>query len=225
VQVVYLEEPIIIRMVTIHYAYISEKKHADLLKEYLPRFSSKFQEKIQRYRRWQDAQLSLLGRIMLLQTVEIQKGRTYCDHTVKLTEFNKPYFEDHFLHFNVSHSGDIVVFAHSEEQELGVDIELMADIEVADFKEQMTANEWNYILQSPDRKAAFFSYWAKKEAVIKAYGSGLNIPLNSFEVLHNKALLNEHLFYVKEITIDERYKCFVSLNKNEEAIEKKLIQF
>lgn len=52
-------------MVYIHYCFISENNHKKIIQEFLLRFSFDFQNKITGYRRWQDTQLSLPGRIIL----------------------------------------------------------------------------------------------------------------------------------------------------------------
>lgn len=209
-------------MIYICYSYLSEENHESLLKNDLPKFSEDYQEKIKRYRRWQDVQLSLLGRILLFKGIEeIYKQKPH-DKVIKNTKYNKPYFEDDLIQFNISHSGDIVVCALSDEHEIGIDIEIVTDIEIDDFKFQMTEKEWGKIMMSSNKKDSFFCYWTQKEAVIKAHGHGLSIPLKSFEISANTTQINEEKFFLKEIEIDQQYKCYISLktNINEISVKK-----
>lgn len=205
-------------MVYIYYSYLSEENHESLLKNHLPKFSLDFQKKIQKYRRWQDAQLSLMGRVLLFNGIEEIKKLDHCDKDIKYTKFSKPYFEGNPVNFNISHSGEIVICAFCNQYEIGVDIEVMTDMSIDDFKFQMTENEWNKITVSRNKKNAFFDYWTQKEAVIKAHGQGLSMPLKSFEIFDNTAKIMEERFYLKEIKIDEFYKCYVSLNSHIDKI-------
>ena len=198
-------------MIYIYYSYLSEENHESLLKNDLPKFSADYQEKIKRYRRWQDAQLSLLGRILLFKGIEeIYKQKPH-DKVIQHTKYNKPYFDDDLIQFNISHSGGIVVCALSDEHEIGIDIEIVTDIEIDDFKFQMTEKEWDKIIISSNKKDSFFDYWTQKEAVIKAHGHGLTIPLKSFEILDNTTKIKGEKFFLKEIKIDKKYKCYISL--------------
>jgi 4'-phosphopantetheinyl transferase len=181
------------------------------LKNELVKFPTDFQEKIKRYRRWQDAQLSLFGRILLLRGIKEIYNQDYQDNEIQYTKYNKPYFEDDLIHFNISHSGNIIVCAITDKSEIGIDIEIITNIEIGDFKSQFTENEWNKIVLSNNKKEAFFDYWTQKEAVVKAYGYGLTIPLKSFEILENKTIINNEKFYLQELKIDTKYKCYLSL--------------
>ncbi|MDR7209890.1 4'-phosphopantetheinyl transferase superfamily protein [Flavobacterium piscis] len=201
-------------MVYIYYSYLSEENHESLLKNNLLHFSQEYQDKIKRFRRWQDAQLSLLGRILLFRAIDETSLRRPHDKEIKYTKYNKPYFEDKKIHFNISHSGEIVVCALSATTEIGIDIEVMTDIKIHDFKFQMTENEWNKISNSNNIQNAFFDYWTQKEAVIKAHGYGLTIPLQSFEIVANTTEIQGQKFYVKEIKMDKKYKCTISLKSN-----------
>jgi 4'-phosphopantetheinyl transferase len=201
-------------LVYIYYSYLSELAHEKLLEIDLPKFSKDYQEKIKRYRRWQDAQLSLLGWVLLFKGFEQIYEDNPFDKIVKYTKFNKPYFEDSPIHFNISHSGEIVVCALSDESEIGIDIEILTDIEIEDFKSQMTENELKKILGSGNSTQSFFDYWTQKEAVLKAQGEGLSVQLSSFEVSDYKAYISGEKFFLKEIKIDDKYKCYVSKKKN-----------
>jgi 4'-phosphopantetheinyl transferase len=209
-------------LIYIYYSYLSEENHESLLKNHLPKFPTVYQEKIKRYRRWQDAQLSLLGRMLLFEGIEEIYKQKPGDKVIKYTKYNKPYFEDNLIKFNISHSGDIVVCALSDEHEIGIDIEILTDIGIDDFKSQMTENEWGNIILSSNKKDSFFDYWTQKEAVIKGHGHGLTIPLKSFEISANTTQINEEKFFLKEIAIDQQYKCYISLktNINEISVKK-----
>ena len=199
-------------MIYVYYSYLSEENHESLLKDHLPKFSADFQQKIKKYRRWQDAQLSLMGRVLLFNGIEEIKKADLRDKEIKYTKFSKPYFEEDSVNFNISHSGEIVICAFCNEYEIGVDIEVITDMKINDFKFQMTESEWKRISLSKNKNNAFFDYWTQKEAVMKAYGQGLSMPLKSFEIFENTTNIKDEKFYLKEIEIDEYYKCYVSLN-------------
>jgi 4'-phosphopantetheinyl transferase len=100
----------------------------------------------------------------------------------------KPALEDMGtdLAFNMSHSGDLAVYAFARDCRLGVDIEQvrpMADLELV-ASQFFSAEERSELLalEAADRVAAFFRCWTRKEAYIKAIGDGLLIPLKSFRV-------------------------------------------
>ncbi len=211
-------------MVYIFYCKIAQDQHELLLKTFLPQFSIAFQEKIMKYRRWQDAQLSLLGRVLLKKGLN-QLGKQYDESKLKVTAYNKPYFENDDLEFNISHSGEIVVCAISKNGAIGIDIEECKNIDVHDFKSQMTCNEWNTINQSKDIVRAFYKYWTEKEAVIKAHGNGLSIPLKSFEVNNAHTKIVHEDFWLKKIDIESNYYCTISFKERDieiNEIEEKL---
>lgn len=198
-------------MIHILYAYISEDHHQKLLNAFLPKFSIDFQKKVTDFRRWQDAQLSLLGRILLFHGIK-KFNKDYTDDAIKYTEYDKPYFEDKSIKFNISHSAEVVTCVLSADFEIGIDIELLQPIQIEDFKSQMTAGEWHRVNASEDKTTAFFTYWTQKEAVIKAHGKGLLIPLKSFEVLDDKTSINTENFFLKEIKLNDNYKCYIASN-------------
>lgn len=192
------------------YTFINETKHQPLLDRYLPFFSQEIKKDILRYRRWQDAQLSLLGKVLL------QYGlKTYyniSDAETGIRPNKKPYLKglDLDLNFNISHSKNLVVCAIAEFP-VGIDVEFFdTSINYLDFEFQMTNDEFEKIDRSEDRIKSFFRYWTAKEAVIKAHGDGMMIPLDSFEVSNNEALINGEKFFTREIFIHEDYHSFIS---------------
>jgi len=205
-------------LITINYARISEQVHQRLMNAYLPDFSSEYQDRIRRYRRWEDAQLSLLGRVLLKQGME-NLNYKFDESKLKYTSFDKPYFEDDHVHFNISHSGHFVVCAITELGEIGIDIEKINPIDIDSFKPQMTNYEWNTINESKNSMREFFAYWSQKEAVIKAHGEGLSIALKSFEVKNNATTIGSENFYLRELSISEDYSCHIAYKDKLEAMD------
>ncbi|QHI35389.1 4'-phosphopantetheinyl transferase sfp [Kordia antarctica] len=196
-------------MTHIYYTYISKENHDKLLQTYLSDFSENFQERILKYRRWEDAQLSLLGRLLLqhgLKTI----NQVHIEELLEYSAYGKPRLKDQKIKFNISHSGNIVICVLTDTSEVGIDIEKMHTVNIEDFKTQMTANEWQGIETTTNKTEAFFKYWTQKEAVVKANGKGFSIALNSFEIKEDQVDINGENFFLKEITLDTAYKCYIA---------------
>ncbi|MGO4773551.1 4'-phosphopantetheinyl transferase superfamily protein [Flavobacterium sp. W22_SRS_FK3] len=208
-------------MTYIYYASISEENHKNLMEKFLFRFPIDFQKKITGFQRWQDAQLSLLGRILLCKAaVNFNKDyKKYLD--IKYNKFKKPFIEDDDVYFNISHSGEMVICAVTNVCDIGIDIELVRDVDIEDFQPQMTNNEWLKISTSFNKLDSFYNYWTQKEAVIKCCGKGLFVTLKSFEIAQNIAIIDDEKFFIKEIMIDDKYKCHVATSEliNNECME------
>lgn len=95
-------------------------------------------------------------------------------------------YSESSLRFNASHSGEWAVYAFVQDQEVGVDVEhIKADFETEGIAERFfSALEVQTLsgLAEEEKPAAFFRCWTRKEAYIKALGSGLSHPLDSFDV-------------------------------------------
>jgi 4'-phosphopantetheinyl transferase len=82
------------------------------------------------------------------------------------------------VRFNVSHSGELGLYAIADQREVGIDIEqhrAMDDLEGI-AKHYFAPGELAELerLTSADRNAAFFRCWSRKEAFVKAVGAGLS---------------------------------------------------
>ena len=93
----------------------------------------------------------------------------------------------HPLHFNLAHSRDTILIAVSRECPVGVDIEYLDRetdaLEIArNFFHPSEFQEITAIEDVELRRKAFFRCWTRKEAIAKADGRGLSLPLTSFRV-------------------------------------------
>ena len=100
----------------------------------------------------------------------------------------KPLLADSFsdVHFNLSHSDDLALIAIARDLIPGVDIEsLDRDVDYDGLARRFFSGREYAELQlipDADRKRAFLTCWTRKEAVAKAIGQGLHLPLNRIEV-------------------------------------------
>lgn len=90
------------------------------------------------------------------------------------------------LAFNLSHSGQWALLAVAAGGKVGADIEAMRPFEdMEGFARRIFApGEAAALALLPParRQEGFFACWARKEAILKADGRGLGLPLASFEV-------------------------------------------
>ncbi len=104
-------------------------------------------------------------------------------------ERGKPFIANSDLHFNLSHSHDVMVLACTHIAPIGVDVE-----HVRPMTEMITVARDNFSkaefarwqsLPPNVRQRAFYAIWTRKEAYIKATGDGFRLPLASFDVTHD----------------------------------------
>jgi len=92
----------------------------------------------------------------------------------------------HDIFFNVSHANDLAVIAVARGGSLGVDVEYAMRPEmILDVAERFFSPRESAVLRclpSQDRSTAFYRCWTRKEAYLKALGTGLSKSLESFDV-------------------------------------------
>lgn len=149
---------------------IPEQEFNSLLQE-LPQDQ---QDKIRCYKKNTDAYKGLFGKLLLMKQLN-ETNLKLSD--IKYNEYNRPYLEGNNVDFNISHSGKCVICAFCEDGKLGVDVEEVKPVELQYFEDQWTEAESKKVNAS-----TFHHFWTRKEAVVKANGKGLGIPLNEFSV-------------------------------------------
>jgi 4'-phosphopantetheinyl transferase len=130
------------------------------------------------------------------------------------------------VHFNVSHSGDVALFAFAINRSVGVDVEKFREVpEVNEIVDQFFSakeREAFFKLSDADRPLAFFKGWTRKEAVLKAMGEGLDYPIEELSVALNPGISKQEILLdsprtqpkkatVFDLAIDPAYAAAVSL--------------
>lgn len=90
------------------------------------------------------------------------------------------------ISFNVSHSGSLAAIAITPTAPIGIDIEELREVpEWRSIAEShFSASERADLLGAPPalKQQLFFRIWTRKEAYVKAMGTGLSAPLDRFDV-------------------------------------------
>lgn len=102
-------------------------------------------------------------------------------------EHGKPFFSQYKdLFFSLSYTKDASIIALAD-QPIGIDIEKIRPHRMRFTKNLGTAHELSVLRAAPDDLFLFYTFWTRKEAWLKLTGSGLTVPLNSFDVLEGTA--------------------------------------
>lgn len=86
------------------------------------------------------------------------------------------------LRFNLAHSGDLAVLAVSSSQDVGIDCEAMRGEPAVDRIMSNVECAACAARPSEQRAALIYRLWTRKEALAKATGRGLTLPLNGITV-------------------------------------------
>ena len=102
----------------------------------------------------------------------------------KTEKHGKAYISNHEnIHFNLSHSGKVVLCAISD-REVGIDIEYIdPEIDLNIAKHYFYNSEYENIMKAENRFEEFFKFWVLKESYMKYTGLGMNLELDSFEIV------------------------------------------
>lgn len=206
-------------MINIFFAKVTEELSFDELQYLQSGFSNEMKRKFNSFRRWQDSHATLFGKILLkeaLNTLDVDKVEL---KDILADDNNKPYF-DHAINFNISHAGQYVLCAVSFEHHMGIDIEFVdRGLDIHDFTEYFTREQWNSINNSEDPVFRFFEYWTMKEAVIKADGRGLGIPLQEVIISNDKSVINKQIWSLKKLDFGKSYAAHMAVDSDYSTTE------
>lgn len=175
----------------------------------LPEF---YQKKIHMFRRWEDAQLALLGKTLLQKGLSDYGFNANSLNHIQFSREGRPYLEEP-IDFNISHSGNYVLCAISQHGRVGIDVEQVKPLDLSHYRSVFTTKEWKSIIHASSPLTNFYMYWTIKEAIIKACGKGLSTPLDQFEVLSSPVEMEQKLWYYHHISLREDYRCHLATSQ------------
>lgn len=108
------------------------------------------------------------------------------DIIFSVTESGKPFCKSHpGIYFSLSHSEDFLALAVGD-REVGIDIEKIREAKEKLIKRVCCENEKQKIFSSENPDKAFTEIWTKKEAYLKALGTGIDRELTSIDTTDEK---------------------------------------
>lgn len=147
-------------------------------------------KKAERFRFEVDKNKFVRIRTVLRNLLSCYTGVAAQELTFSYNRYGKPYLRiannKKPVFFNLTHSNDIALFAFTRQGELGIDIEYMGEnvpsMQLA--QRFFSAQEYQALAQLSGNtlKLGFYRCWTRKEAFIKAVGTGLSLPMSSFAV-------------------------------------------
>jgi 4'-phosphopantetheinyl transferase len=210
-------------MITCCYTEIKHEWNQQELAEKLLLLPEKLQLQALRKRQWTDRQLSVAGKLLLLKLLQ-EQNNVHSLADLKYNEYRRPYFEGG-PDFNIAHSGNIVICGMTDEGQIGVDTEQVNQLDFNDFTDFFTENEWHYINNHPDKFDGFYNFWTKKEAVLKAIGSGFHTPLNSVDVSGENVIYDGITYQITALNTHPGYKCHIATTVLPQNIQLQEVNF
>ena len=164
----------------------------------------------------------IAARSMLRQILSFYLSCAPQDIHFAYTEHHKPYLSipNNALQFNLSHSEDRAIYAFTLQHAIGVDIEKVQASYNKSVAQRFFSPQENEALEhlSPkENSIGFYRIWSRKEAIIKAVGKGLVIPIASFsvavsDVVETISLENDEWSLIP-LTIHEDFQAALATNQ------------
>src|SRR5262245_12475735 len=163
---------------------------ANVVAKLAPLLSRDEYQRAMRYYRPVDRDRFIVGRGVLRKIISAYLALPAGQLRFTYNEYGKPAVSDdqndRALNFNLSHSGELALYAVTRERVVGIDIEYIrknfATLEIAEHFFSMDELAALKSLPVDLRTTGFFTCWSRKEAFIKAKGMGVSYPLGRFTV-------------------------------------------
>ncbi|NJB85993.1 4'-phosphopantetheinyl transferase [Lewinella marina] len=195
---------------------LSEKEYERLCRSLPP----EMRDDLRRYRRWQDRQAGLLGKLLMNYTVREVMGEPPDQSTLVTDAYRRPFLAGRpDLDFNISHTAGLVVCAAAAGMgRLGVDVERVGEIQLAEFRRVFTEEEYALLSGLPDATATFFRLWTRKEAVMKADGRGFSLDPAGIDCLPDRIGVDGNCYAVRELDLGAGYAAHLAASDVDEVV-------
>lgn len=181
--------------------------------DYLALLPRDLKESNSRYIRWQDRHCHLFGKLLLIQALKTHNIVADIGTYVKYGAFKRPHLTLPDIDFNISHSGNFVMCAIGKNTRLGIDIEENKNLDLKNFQNVMSSDQWVEINNATYPLKEFYKFWTIKESVIKADGRGFSIPLEKLSVKDNTVQYDDKVWFVQELQIANGYNAALATSR------------
>lgn len=159
------------------------------------------------YRFHEDRIRKAVGRLLLSQV--LKNDGLDLKHLDK-TPYGKPYVKGWYP-FNISHSEQMVVLVYAANTSAtGIDVEFIKNIDLKSMLTQLHTDEIQQIQSAKDPLKGFYEIWTKKEALIKAKGTGLTDHLPELNCSGSSTVYDGKKWHFSSIQLGESYAASVA---------------
>ncbi|WP_147323394.1 4'-phosphopantetheinyl transferase family protein [Chitinophaga silvatica] len=166
------------------------------------------QEEAKRYKHENARQAFIAGRLLLQYALKETFPHLQLSD-IRYNSYNRPVLDTHY-DFNLSHSGNLVVCALGNLPAVGVDIEECKPLNIEEYKDYISDEEWRNLLKAPDPLAVFYGYWTAKEAVVKAAGVGITGEFANISVVKDRVTFMNKQWHIMPVDLFNGYRCHVA---------------
>lgn len=179
------------------------------------------------YVKYEDMMRGAIGRIAVKKISSSYLGKEIKEIQIERGRFGKPYLYcsgNHLsINYNLSHSGEIVMLAFGRNVQVGVDVQVIKQIqEYQRLAENYFSPEEAAVVIQQNNIESFFEYWTAKEAYVKAIGCGFCKDFDSFSVKiggTSSERFGGQIWQICQITVDKCHKaCLVYGRRNENEL-------
>jgi 4'-phosphopantetheinyl transferase len=196
-------------VVDVYHGFVNQPWSPTVWRKQLQRLPQSLQNKVLRFRRWQDQHMALLGKLLLLEAMMAQGQGEDCLERLEVDEMDRPFIAG-AADFNISHSGGAVVCAVSHHAKVGIDVELLRWLKPDNFTLCMTLQQIESFHLAADPAKALLEMWVAKESVAKAYGVGLGTDFRKMICSAESITLNKNLYHLHHLSLASTYLCCVA---------------
>lgn len=148
-----------------------------------------------RYLKYMDRLQFTICRVLLRQILARYLGSYAGEISFTYGVWGKPTIRGNTLQFNISHSGRYLAVTVSDHYPVGIDIEKKQLIDMESMVGLVFSDSENSrwrMTAEEEKKDVFYRHWVRKEAILKAAGFGLHLPMQALELDENGQILNFH---------------------------------
>ncbi len=185
--------------ILIFYNYIG-KNSPENIKNKIQFFPEKLKTKINKYSLEEDRQMRISSKLLLLKAIE-KISPTTKDVLVNLkyNNYSKPFLNIIPLQFSVAHSSGLVVLAIHRNYKIGIDLEIKKSINTSELNPFLHPNEKIALHHSENQSIDFLKFWTRKEAVQKASGKGIELPLEQIDTTQSTISVENQLYHIQTL--------------------------
>ena len=175
-----------------------------------------FRDRLTGYRRWQDRQAGVLGRLLLNDLYrELLGAAAAAAPAWSVDAYRRPYLPAHpAFDFNISHTDGLVAcVAAVGAGRVGVDVERKGRVDITEFRRVFTGEEYSRLAALPEPAEEFYRLWTRKEAVMKADGRGFYLDAAGIDCLRERVVIDGRSYAVRPLVLRAGFAAHVAADR------------